>query len=346
MLLLAAACSSTDPGDPTAQSTVPTSTVGPTDTASAGPTASAEPTGSAGPSMTGAPSGSAGPSSAPGVSGSQLAAALAQVAPATDGGRPYFEYGNTKTLVALSAKDKGWIGLEAAGMGSLGSYARVVKDVLGIDPLAADWAVSVNNPPAAVTLLRGGQDAALIAERAGKGGWTGTDVLSTKMDASKKDYASYTVVAPRIRPMGTDVAYGGISSKPEQVDVTATGADQVWADAVACLGDVVAATGAGALPAFDSPVAVGVRVEGEAATGVICLVQSSEQQAQDRVAAVKKDLADGSSRTSRQPWSKVLPDAQVDTVGPVVRITSTGQPVTASRVFSMLAQSDFPGGRG
>lgn len=319
-VLMIAGCVSTSQGEPTVQN-------GPQTTPGSGsPTGSQPATGS---------------SAAP--AGSLLATALAQVGPGADTAKPYFEFGDTKTLTSLYAKDKSWIGLLAAGAGSLGNYAHVSKDVIGIDPLAADWAVTVNQPPASLTLLRGGQDAALISERATKGGWTGTDVLSTPLNLKSEDYGQYTLLAPRIRPMGTDVAYGGISAAPEKVDVTATGADPGWSDALGCLGEVVAATGAGALPGFENPVAVGVRADGGAATGVICLVQKSEQAARDKVAAVEKDLADGTPAASGQRWSQLLPDTRVDTVGPVVRITSTGTAVTAARVFSMLSQADLPG---
>jgi hypothetical protein len=83
-------------------------------------------------------------------------------------------YDDTAELVRLSGTSpgatKGFALLRGWGAASLTALAVDMPGDTGINVLAEDYAISAGNPPTMITLLDGGQSAALVTTRLGESG--------------------------------------------------------------------------------------------------------------------------------------------------------------------------------
>lgn len=284
--------------------------------------------------------------------GGGLGAALATVSPDAFGDRLTFEYGATKVLVehyqsATSDDDrKRWLQPQTVGMGSLAAYVLLVKDQLGIDPVAADWSLSVGQPPGAMTILHGGQNADRVTKAARAGGWKGDEVLSVELGGTTGDLMAYATFAAKIRPAGTDLYLGGVNSDPTKAGLgTPTTPPAPIAQAVACLDDPVFAMGDAGMKLGNSTlVAVGAKVAGGQVTAELCWSTGSAADAKQVSDLVTKGLA-GKDPAQNRPWSELLPGAKVEIVNDTsVRLTadlSADLPVTLP--ISLMVRGDLPG---
>jgi hypothetical protein len=304
--------------------------------------------------------GCSGASNSGATGGTGLDAALSHVAdtPAT---RVQVSYDDTAELVKLSGNDpgstKGFAGLLGLGSGALVDlYASLASDT-GISLLREDYAVTAGNPPQALTLLHGGQDATLVTSRLTKLGWKqGSGMLTGPSSPAGDSQAAflYALQLHVVRAGGADVAFGGsgadlgnIGSPPGS---TLAG-DPLVSALADCLGDVVAAqVFVGGDLGGRNPVAVAVGVRtpaSDAATprAIACVAWQSQAGAAQYATDARKALSSGLSLATNQPYSAQLAHPSVTNVGGSQHLVQweADTPGRASLIFQMPLDRDLPG---
>jgi hypothetical protein len=287
-----------------------------------------------------------------------LVTALARVA-ADDNARGYVEYGDVARIAALTDRgdDRGkrFLSLAGYGFSPIATTTRLMADELGFDPLKMDGAVLAGEPPHQAGVLWGDYDVdALDRELAGRDipsddsgdgtRWTVAGDLEIELDGPLAGIARASELndlhtAPREFAYATSRA--GLGSVTEPGDRTLAD-DESTRRIAGCLGDVAAAVIA---KMGDDPVTygVGVRVtSGGDVTEVACLLPDGDAPALR--GRVERELADGTTPSSRQPWRELLPHASVAVVelGSVVRIEAKPGPDDAvGRVMQLLQTRDL-----
>jgi hypothetical protein len=291
----------------------------------------------------------------PPAAGSALAAALSRIPASTLGSDGYFEFGDSARLRQLAGTDAAiWKFQQNAGASGLSTYAAYTAETIGVDLSAASSALTVNQPPRTMVVLAGGQDRSKITAAATKSGWTGGEVLSRKLDISKGSSAvvGISLVAPKIRPVGSDVVLARTGADPTEVaasgTVAASSADQLpgMKAAILCLGDVPTASGADLTStAAGEWTAVGAGGgTGGTASSVICLGATDAAAANSLAATVRSALETGRSKRSRQPWSQLLKSATVDVLpGAPTMVRISAGTATAGLGLQLMEARDVPG---
>jgi hypothetical protein len=250
------------------------------------------------------------------------------------------EYGEPAAVRALMAKDEDrYQTLRGYGYGSIAMYSVTVEDTLGLDLDGFDGAIHVGEPPKRATVLWGEYDVAAVDGKLrgmdvdGKEGFGETRWNSGadhEIDLADGPFAG--VVGPaqfnNIRTAARSFAFAPAAAAIDWVtapgDETLAG-DDVLAPLARCLGDVVAAH------LMATGEAVGVREDG---TEVICL---------DADKADVSDALEGEVPSTREPWDRMLPGAEVDQDGALARVTVPARddkPV--GRVLRLMVTRDLP----
>jgi hypothetical protein len=283
--------------------------------------------------------------------------ALGRVA-ATDSTRQYVEYGDVALLSKLADGPDGrrFLGVSGYGFSRLATTSTIIADKLRFDATAMDGAVVAGQPPDTTGLLWGDYDVAAVEQKLADLGIPSEDDDGGKRWTSAKDHeiAFDGPLAGIARTSELNVirtADGTFAYAPARAGVDAVtepGGDTLGDDPVllrlsGCLGDVAAALLVA--PTGDDPTAYGVGIrateDGEI-TEVACLSPDGDPKAvRDHV---ERELENGTTPSTRQPWDELLPDATVDVVeyGAVVRLVAkpaAGAP--AGRVFNMLQTRDL-----
>ncbi|AYY14403.1 hypothetical protein EF847_18615 [Actinobacteria bacterium YIM 96077] len=268
--------------------------------------------------------------------------------------RSYVEFGNASRIDELSGGtvDGTWGSLAGLGSGALFQHRTELPDELAIHPSEAESAITTGQPPAALTLLQGGQDGDEITSAANDAGWTGDDVL-TLDDLGTNPLA---VTIPQIVPLAEDVAVGSAEADMSIVDTDGDtlAADPLVSELASCLGDVV---GAGFAAAGDYPTSYGVRPDEDdpdTVIGIICVAPPSGEA--ERLASDIEDaIASGEIPGSGQPYADhfVQPDVEVlagdslengDVNDEVVRVAVTQtEDSFAIELFQLAAANELPG---
>src|SRR5690606_14841933 len=159
------------------------------------------------------------------------------------------------------AADDEWAQLEGFGWWSLAGQRTVLTEEYAVDAQAVEAALSVGQPPSAITMLIGPQDAAAVRTAFEGAGWADDgDVLALGQPVDLT--VPLAVQAPHVIVSDDLLAFGGIAADLTAVQAD-TGAGLLDDDLVAkladCLGDPIAAM-------FDTPtgIAVGVTESGDA----------------------------------------------------------------------------------
>lgn len=305
--------------------------------------------------IAGSPTPGAAGSTTPPVAGSTLAAALSRVPAAGLGTDGYFEFGDSARLRQLAGTDAAlWKFQENTGASALSPYATYAVATIGVDLSTAGSALTVGRAPRTIIVIAGGQDSTRIAAAATKSGWTGGAVLSRELDVSKDSSAAVgiSLVAPKIRPMGSDVVLSQTGGDPTGVaagDGTASSSAAQLPGVKAtinCLGDVPSAAGADLASAEASAwTAVGTGAgDAGSASSVICLGAPDTASANSLAATVRSALDTGRSKRSGQPWRELLQSAKVDVLpGTPTMVRVTAGTATAVLVLQLLTGRDIPG---
>lgn len=252
------------------------------------------------------------PTTAPTATGTSLAAALSRTPAGTLGSDGYFEFGDSTRLRQLAGTDATlWKFQQNTGASSLSTYAAYTVSTIGVDLSKAGSALTVGRAPRTMILIAGGQDPAKIAAAATKSGWSGGEVLSRQLDVSKGSSAvvGLSLVAPRIRPTGSDVVLSQSGGDPTVVaaggGTANSSADQLPGikATINCLGHVPTAAGVD-LTSADESAWTAVGAGGgtkDTASSVICLGAADAAAANTLAATVRSVLETGRSKRSGQP---------------------------------------------
>jgi hypothetical protein len=269
--------------------------------------------------------------------GSSLLAALGKVR-ATDSTRGYVEYGNVAAARALLEADrKRFVTVTGFGLGNLRSYAKVVSEDLGFDPLTFRQAIAAGSPPDWSAIIWGDYDVKAVNNRfAEMGVERSNQGISTTWTASADGKIRLNNPLARVAGPSTlnnvRTAPGSFAYSPKRDTlfwVTDPGGDTLAEDPTMktlaqCLGDVIAAIISRAENSTET-LAVGVRAPSTTdVTEVICVAPGPRDPASIRDHATG-ELANGKSPRANRPWSELLPNAKVEVTGfpdPFVRITA------------------------
>ncbi|WP_146135263.1 hypothetical protein [Antricoccus suffuscus] len=252
----------------------------------------------------------------------------------------FASFGDTAALSVLAAKEtETWKLLALSG--SIDAFATGPKQAatIGADLSAAEYSISIGQPPGRLTLVAGGQDADTITSAAKKAGYEGAGVLSQKLDLENP----LTVTVAQVEPKGDDLVVGGPGAKLESVDPdgeSLTDLDEVAA-VVECLGDVVAAQIAPNSENIDL-LGVGVRSVDRGAQSVMCVKPKSPAEAKGIATDVADALKNG-TMSNGQPYTKFFENVDVVAAGGVVKMTAdntaNGQ---ANTILQMVLSRDLP----
>ncbi|MPZ80044.1 MAG: hypothetical protein GEV28_06485 [Actinophytocola sp.] len=275
-------------------------------------------------------------------------------ATATDTNRTYVEYGDLAQVRALTDRDEDrFQGISGYGYGVLAPMTVVISEELGFDPRAMDEALTVGRPPDWAGVFWGDYDVAELdqelegrdipSEKSGDGTrWTSADDREINFEGPLAGIAR-TSELNNIRTADGSLAYA--PTRAGLGWVTDPGADTLADDEslralAGCLGGVTVAVLSrpeGDVTAY----AAGVRApSADDVTDVACLAPDGDADAlRDHV---ERELRDGTTPSSRQPWSELLPAAEVDVVDGVVRIEATpGADSPVGMVMRMLVTNDL-----
>jgi hypothetical protein len=267
-----------------------------------------------------------------------LMAALGKVR-ATAETRVYIDYGSPGRIRALDDQDR-FEQLRGYGYSSIANYAKVVAEKLDFDPASLNEGVVAGQPPRWAGVLWGDYDVAAVDGRLGDLGideqddgdatrWNSGDDFEIDLANGPFTGIVSTSEFNNIRTADGSFAYSparaGIDWVTDAGDETLAD-DDVVAPLATCLGDVVAAT-------IADGQAAGVRATSDEVTEVICLEGDKGR--------VEKELAEGSTPSTRQPWSDILPGAKVVDAGDgLVRITATPKD-TVGRSLRLIQTRDL-----
>jgi hypothetical protein len=301
-------------------------------------------------------SGGSGGSAAPG--GDSLSAALAHVAD-TANDRSQVYYDDTTTLVRLTgptpdySKDFGV--LLGWGASSIAPTIPKLSNDTGIELFKESFAISAGAPPATLTLLDGGQDASLVTSRMTRLGWKqdGTALVGPAPSSGSGDVPDYSLPMHEVRASGADVAFGGSSANLAQIGSPSgptLAGNRLVSTVAACLGDVVAAQIYVDTPSdatAPDALAVGVRTPAsDTATpqAVTCTAWPTQAAAAQYASAVRTALASGTSAETNQPYSALLKDPTVTSLGGSQHVVQwqADTPGRADLIFQMIEDNDLP----
>jgi hypothetical protein len=280
----------------------------------------------------------------------------------TANNRAAINYDNTAELVSLagsslSAESKGYGQLRGMGAPGLVSYLSTLPGDTGINLLDENYAISAGaDPPTAVTLIAGGQDASLVTGRMIKLGWkkNADGVLAGPSPlAGTGNAAAYAESMAKVQAGNSDVLFAGSSANLSQIGSPsrATLADDSDVSALAgCLGNVVAAAMYGppdiSVTAAPTEVAVGISQPASATAtphAVVCVSWPSAAAADRYASNLRKALSTGLSPQVNEPFSVILPHATVTSVGGNAHVVEwQADPSNVMTVFDMLNTLGLP----
>jgi hypothetical protein len=288
--------------------------------------------------------------------------ALARVAD-TANTRSSIYYDDTAALIQLGGGHPfprtGVAALATFGASDLAASALYLQHDTGINLSGASYDITAGTIPQTMTLVAGGQDAALVTSSLEKLGWQQDggqltlpgSALFGQSPGVNPDVEMYGQAIDHARAAGPDVAGGGqpadlgqIGSPPGPTLATDPGIRAL----ASCLGDVVAAQFASGAPFASKPgeIAVGVqRPASNAATPrVVACVQWPTQAAADQyAAALRTALAHGGGHIVKS-WSTSFKNASVTVIGDSQHVVEwqASAPGHASLVFLLVEPGDLP----
>ena len=297
-----------------------------------------------------------------GSGGTGLETALARVSDSPNNQSAIY-YDNTAELVSLAGKSlgaeaKGYGALRGTGAPNLVSSLGTLTSDTGINLFGENYAITVGEPPASVTLVANGQDDSLVTGKMTKLGWkkgdggtlAGPPLSTASLDT---ETALYAISMRKVQAANSDVVVGGASADLGQIGSPSgsTLADDTGMKALAgCLGNVVAATmysGRYAnIKAAPTEVAVGISQPAKATAAphaVVCVSWPNQAAADTYEANVRKELATGMSLRTVERYSSLLRHAAVTNVGGDAHVVEwQADPSTAETVFEMQVNNDLP----
>ncbi len=240
-----------------------------------------------------------------------------------------------------------WGNLDGMGTSSVFNYRTQLPDVLGVDVTAADTSIVVGLPPTAITLVQGGQDEDVIVSTSTGSGWSGDDILATEASPAEP----ISLAAPQVRPLGSDVTFGGPGADLMMVDpddAETLDADPLVGSLASCVGDVIAATFVVDDP---QPVVVGVRPDTDDAdvpVSIVCAAADDADSAEQLAQRMIDDINDGVSLSQgNRPFADLFSvvghdviDGDVPTAQVELRHTDDAFAISAMR---LIATRDLPG---
>lgn len=215
--------------------------------------------------------------------------------------------------------------MEGYGFGTIAQHAKLIDGAIGVDPTLLDEALIAGQPPRWAGVLWGSYDVDAVDDRLGALGidrvsdaggtrWNSGDDLAVDLADGPFSGVVATNEFNNVRTADGSFAYApagrGLGWVTSAGDQTLADDDTVGPLA-RCLGDVVAAV----IVAVGQ--AAGARADG---TEVICVTGTRD--------GVTRAM-DGEVPSTREPWSELLPAADVTQDGELVRIASapTERPV-------------------
>lgn len=275
---------------------------------------------------------------------------------ATPQSRAYIEYGDLDRQRELaSAAPARTRSLRGTGLGNLAQYTVTVKDGIGLDLLGMHEAIRVGEPPEWAGLVVGDYDVDAVNKHLADRGVhrdgedDGVTSWSSAADNELRQDGPMAGVVPlneftKVRTGGGSFAY----APNKDLDWVADPGDDTLADDPAlrdladCLGDVLSAHITDVGPS-KLMVATGVRATSPTdATEVICAEPGADRASQLQQRTLS-ELANGRT-TRRQPWTQVLPGAEVDIAGKgstCVRITMPTPAKKAIGTATALRDNDL-----
>jgi hypothetical protein len=294
------------------------------------------------------------------IAGTSLQAALSHVAD-TPGNRASISYDDTSALVRLAGSGlgttKGFALLRGWGAPSLTQLMVILTSDTGIDVFSEDYAISAGNPPQMLTLVHGGQDASLVTSRLAKLGWkqNGGTLTGPAFPAGGSGGASnYSLQMHVVQASGSDVTVGQSGANLSQIGSpsgSTLASDPLIAALASCLGDVFAAqVQVGGGLGGRNPVAVAVGVAAPASNSatphaVACVAWPGQSGAAQYAADVRKALSGGESLATNRPFSALLSNTSVTSIGGSQNIVQWqgDTPGRADLIFQMYLDRDLPG---
>jgi hypothetical protein len=291
--------------------------------------------------------------------GTGLETALSHVAD-TPGTRTQISYDDTAALVRLSGTDpgstKGFALLRGWGASSLATVMVYLAHDTGISLFGEDYAITAGNPPRALTLLHGGQNASLVTSSLTKLGWkqNGGMLVGPAFPGGSGKASNYSLQLHVVQANGSDVTFGGSDADLSQIGSpsgSTLAGDPLIGALASCLGDVVAAqVQVGGDLGDGNPVAVAVGVAAPASNAatphvVACVAWPGQAGAAQYAADVRKALSSGSSLATNQPFSALLSHPSVTSIGGSQNIVQwqADTPSRADLIFQMYVDRDLPG---
>jgi hypothetical protein len=250
---------------------------------------------------------------------------------------------------------RGYALLIGNGASGLASSEQVVQSEAGISLLGAQYTISAGNPPGTVGILVGGQNNARVTNDLTRQGWKrqGPRLVMLPLNLSNSLDGATAGWLSRVQPDGSDVVYG-----QQQADLSLAVApsgqtlvqDPRIGGLADCLGDVVAADFFAPYPlSTPEPMAVAVGVSRAASDAavphaVVCVAWPSPAVAARYAAVLRKALTSGRSVASRQPWSAILHNSSVTSIGGSQNVVEwqAQTPRSALVVFQMIDEADLP----
>lgn len=261
-----------------------------------------------------------------------IASALERVSADARGDSLYVEYGNSAVLTDLAAeKPEAWQFIFTYGLSALAPLLDG-STVLGMDLSAADYALTVGEPPARLMLVAGGQDGAAVTETAEQLGYSGDPVLSQEMDVKVRE----TITVHSLVILDEDVALAGPEADLEWVDSNGDSMldDESVAALAGCLGDPAAAM---LLDVDGTEVGLAIRATDSQTESVLCL--AGDQNQADTIV----DEIESGSTTNGMPYSEQFESASAEVSDGVIRVVlDNSENAPPNRIFMMAQQRDLP----
>lgn len=275
------------------------------------------------------------------VEGSTLQSALGRFDSSLANIGLYASFGDTAALAVLAAKEpQTWQPLALNGATEAFSTGADQAATIGADLTAAEYSISVAQPPGRLTLVTGGQDAGSITAAAEKSGYIGEVVLFQNLNPANP----LTITVTQIEPKGEDLVVGGPDADLKSVDPDGESLmdlDEVAA-IVECLGDVVIAQIAPNSEDIDL-VGVGVRSADGGVESVMCVKPKSAGEVETIATEVAEALKNGKT-TDGLPYTKYFESVDVVAADGVVKMTAhnTADGPTHA-ILGMVSSRDLPG---
>ena len=296
-----------------------------------------------------------------GSGSSGLETALGRVSD-TANNRDVVYYDNTAELVklvgsSLGAESKGYGQLRGLGASSIVSFASTLPGETGINLLGENYAISAGDPPVALTVVAGGQDASLVTSRLTKLGWkkgaSGALTAPPPLSASG-DSGTYALAMAKVQADNSDVLFGAANANLSQIGSpsgTTLAGDSGINALAGCLGNVVAAAMFGgqdvsSITAAPTEVAVGISQPASATAtprAVVCVSWPSQAAAGTYAANVRKALTTGVSPLLNEPFSAVFPHATVTSPGGGAHVVEwQADSPNVESIFNMVDEASLP----